>query len=300
MTYNTEGEITVWQNMPFQAGYAPGGLSSLTSGSTSTTTGGTAAGALTGSLVGLGGIGSLYAPIQRQNVELRLRIKPQINESDYVRLDVDEQTEEIASNDPVLGPTTAKRSAKTTVVAKDQETVVIGGLIQERTIRGVKKVPVLGSLPVLGWLFRNETSKKTKTNLLLFLTPYIIRDQADYRRIFERKMAERAEFVKRFYGEDTAYEGPIDYDRKPGPLSRVRRGTQQELNRYENGGPGGEDERVIRPAQRYAPPQMDKGDAPGPAPSPAPFPLEPKEEPAPGTQQPAPPAPEGSKPNPGE
>ena len=302
MTDNTEGEITVGQNVPFQAGYAPGGLSSLTSGST-TTTPGTATGALTGSLVGLGGIGSLYAPIQRQNVELRLRIKPQINESDYVRLDVDEQTEEIASNDPVLGPTTAKRSAKTTVVAKDQETVVIGGLIQERTIRGVKKVPVLGSLPVLGWLFRNETSKKTKTNLLLFLTPYIIRDQADYRRIFERKMAERAEFVKRFYGEDIISEGAIDYDRKPGPLSRVRRGTQQELNRYENGGPGGEDERVIRPAQRYAPPQMDKGDTARPVPSPAPLPLEPAEEPAPGTQQPAqpaPPPPEESKPNPGE
>jgi general secretion pathway protein D len=299
MTDNTEGEITVGQNVPFQAGYAPGGLSSLTSGA-GTGTGGTAAGALTGSLVGLGGIGSLYAPIQRQNVELRLRIKPQINESDYVRLDVDEQTEEIASNDPVLGPTTAKRSAKTTVVAKDQETVVIGGLIQERTIRGVKKVPVLGSLPVLGWLFRNETSKKTKTNLLLFLTPYIIRDQADYRRIFERKMAERAEFVKRFYGEETAYEGPIDYDRKPGPLSRVRRGTQQELNRYENGGPGGEDERVIRPVQRYAPPQMDKGDTARPPPSPAPLPLEPTDESAPGTQQPAPPAPEEPKPNPGE
>ena len=112
-------------------------------------------------------------------------------------------------------------------------------------------------------------------------------------------MAERAEFVKRFYGEDTAYEGPIDYDRKPGPLTRVRRGTQQELNRYENGGPGGEDERVIRPAQRYAPPQMDKGDTARPAPSPAPLPLEPTDESAPGTQQPAqpaPPAPEEPKP----
>src|SRR5205814_8615188 len=214
---NTEGEITVGQNVPFQAGYAPGGLSSLTSGSTSTTTGGTAAGALTGSLVGLGGIGSLYAPIQRQNVELRLRIKPQINESDYVRLDVDEQTEEIASVDKTLGPTTSKRTAKTTVVAKDQETVVIGGLIQDRTTKSVQKVPVLGSLPVIGWLFRNESTKRQKTNLLLFLTPYIIRDQGDYRRIFERKMAERAEFVKRFYGDETGYEAAIDYERKPGP-----------------------------------------------------------------------------------
>ena len=297
MTDNTEGEITVGQNVPFQAAYAPSAsaLTSLT-GSTSTTT--TTAQA---SLLGLGGLGSLYAPIQRQNVELRLRIKPQINESDYVRLDVDEQTEEIASVDKQLGPTTSKRSAKTTVVAKDQETVVLGGLIQERNLRNVQKVPVLGSLPVLGWLFRSETTKKTKTNLLLFLTPYIIRDQSDYRRIFERKMAERAEFVKRFYGEETKYETAIDYDRKPGPLSRVRRGVQQELDRYENGGPGGPDERVIRPGQRYAPSELDKGGfAPAP-PAPAPLPAEPKQEPAPGVQVPqeqqqAPPEPEQSPP----
>src|SRR5207245_1584781 len=170
---------------------------------------------------------------------------PQISASDTVRLDVDEQTEEIASTDPQLGPTTSKRSAKTTVVVKDQETVVLGGLIQERTVKGISKVPFLGSLPILGWLFRNESTTRTKTNLLLFLTPYIIRDQSDYRRIFERKMAERAEFVKRFYGEETQYEAAVDYDRKPGPLSRVRRGVQQELNRYENGGPGSPDERVI-------------------------------------------------------
>ncbi len=301
MTDNSEGEITVGQNVPFQAGFSPNsaGLSSL-AGATTTTPGTTTntSGAVAGSLVGLGGLGSLFAPIQRQNVELRLRIKPQINESDYVRLDVDEQTEEIASTDPVLGPTTSKRTAKTTVVAKDQETVVIGGLIQERTIKGVKKVPVLGSLPLLGWLFRNETNHKTRTNLLLFLTPYIIRDQGDYRRIFERKMAERAEFVKRFYGEETPYTAAIDYDRKLGPVQRVRRGVQQEMNRYENGGPGGPDQRVIRPQQRYAPAEMDKGGF-GPAipvPSPAPLPAEPKQEPSPGVQTAPPPAPEETPP----
>jgi len=244
----------------------------------------------------LGGLSSLYAPIQRQNVELRLKIKPQINESDYVRLEVDEQTEEIASVDKQLGPTTSKRSAKTTVVAKDQETVVLGGLIQERTIRDVKKVPLLGSLPVVGWLFRNESTKKTKTNLLLFLTPYIIRDQSDYRRIFERKMAERAEFVKRFYGEETGYQTVIDYDRKLGPLSRMRRGVRDELNKIENGGPGAPDERVIRAPGRYVPPEMDKSGRPAAAPPPAPPPPEPSKEPAPGTQ--APPAGTEQKPAP--
>src|SRR5207248_8487894 len=91
MTDNTEGEITVGQNVPFQAGYSPqlGGLSSLASAATTGTTGTTTTPAVS-SLLGLGGLGSLYAPIQRQNVELRLRIKPQINDSDYVRPQVAE------------------------------------------------------------------------------------------------------------------------------------------------------------------------------------------------------------------
>jgi general secretion pathway protein D len=229
----------------------------------------------------LGGLGSLYAPIQRQNVELRLRIKPQISASDSVRLEVDEQTEEIASTDPQLGPTTSKRSAKTTVVVKDQETVVLGGLIQERTVKGVSKVPFLGSLPILGWLFRNESTTRTKTNLLLFLTPYIIRDQSDYRRIFERKMAERAEFVKRFYGEDTRYQAAVDYERKTSMLSRLRRGVQAEMSRAENGGPGTVDERVIAPARGTAPPDQRL-----PAEPPSPAPLTPEGRgPPPGVQQ---------------
>ncbi|HSP80839.1 MAG TPA: type II secretion system secretin GspD, partial [Myxococcaceae bacterium] len=197
-TDNEEAEITVGQNVPFQAGFSP---SSLGTGlGTGTTTGGTTGG-LNPSLLGsLGGLGNFFAPITRQNVELKLTVKPQINESDYIRLAITEQTEEIASTDPVLGPTTSKRSAKTTVVAKDQETVVIGGIMQDRTIESVSKVPVLGDIPLIGHLFRETTRRKTKTTLLLFLTPYIIRDQTDFRRIFERKMKERQQFVEQFYG----------------------------------------------------------------------------------------------------
>jgi general secretion pathway protein D len=285
MVDNTEGEIVVGQNVPFQAGYAPN-LSGLlgTSGTTTTTGGTTTTTGIPTNLVGLGGLGSLYAPIQRQNVELRLRIKPQISASDTIRLEVDEQTEEIASTDPQLGPTTSKRSAKTTVVVKDQETVVLGGLIQERTVKGVSKVPFLGSLPILGWLFRNEDTTRTKTNLLLFLTPYIIRDQSDYRRIFERKLAERAEFVKRFYGEDKKYQAAIDYERKPGMLTRLRRSVQKEFSRAENGGPGATDERVIAPSRGTLPPDaMPRSTEP---PNPAPQIPEERTTPPPGIQLP--------------
>src|SRR4029453_800004 len=122
---NEEAEITVGQNVPFQAGFAP--QVPTGTGTTSTTSPANAGSPL-------GGLGAYYAPINRQNVELKLNIKPQINASDYIRLVINESAEEITSQDPTLGPTTSKRTAKTTVVAKDQETVVIGGIMQERSI----------------------------------------------------------------------------------------------------------------------------------------------------------------------
>ncbi|NMO23647.1 type II secretion system secretin GspD, partial [Pyxidicoccus fallax] len=240
---NEEAEITVGQNVPFQSGFSPSSLGSTVGG----VTGGT--GGLNPSILGgLGGLGSLYAPITRQNVELKLTVKPQINDSDYIRLVITEQTEEIASSDPVLGPTTSRRSAKTTVIAKDQETVVIGGIMQDRTLETVTKVPVLGDIPILGHLFRETTRRKTKTNLLLFLTPYIIRGPEDFRVIFERKMKERQQFVEQFYGQVPGYDVAVDFSRKPGPLSRMNQSVLKEQQRAENGGPGAAGERIIAPA----------------------------------------------------
>lgn len=257
---NEEAEITVGQNVPFQAGFAPQGLQNII---------GSAAGSQTGGLGGLGGLGgfglgSLFAPIQRQNVELRLKIKPQINESDYIRMEVEEQTEEIAEQDPQLGPTTAKRTAKTVVVAKDQTTVVIGGLIQERTINSVQKTPILGDIPVIGRLFRDTSTSRIKTNLLLFLTPYIIRDQSDFRRIFERKMRERDEFVAAFYGTAPEYEVPVDYARKAGPVALLSREVRAELQKVEHGGPGAPGQMQIVPRGSVPESEMQlREEAPG-------------------------------------
>lgn len=247
-TDNEEAEITVGQNVPFQSGFSAGlgslgGLAGL--GGLGTTTGASGLGAL-GALGGLGGVP--FGQIQRQNVDLKLNIKPQINESDYIRMVVTEQIEEIASQDPVLGPTTSKRTAKTTIVAKDQETVVIGGIMQDRVVESVSKVPVLGDIPLLGQLFRQQSRRKVKTNLLLFLTPYIIRESSDFRRIFERKMKERQQFVEQFYGATTTYDVAIDFSRKPGPLARMTQVMMREANKVENGGPGAPGEKVIAPA----------------------------------------------------
>ncbi|WNG25075.1 type II secretion system protein GspD [Cystobacter fuscus] len=253
---NEEAEITVGQNVPFQSGFSPSSL-----GTTGTTTG--TSNPVNSLLGSLGGLSSLYAPITRQNVELKLTIKPQINESDFIRMAITEQTEEIASTDAVLGPTTSKRSAKTTVVARDQETVVIGGIMQERTIETVAKVPILGDVPLLGHLFRSTNKSKTKTNLLLFLTPYIIREQSDFRRIFERKMQERQQFVEQFYGQVAGYDVPVDFERKTGPLGRMRRTVLTEEQKAENGGPGMAGERILRPANGAPAP------SPGATPAPA-------------------------------
>jgi general secretion pathway protein D len=261
---NEEAEITVGQNVPFQSGFNPSSLGSSVSGGTGSGT----AGGLGGILGGLGGLSSLYAPITRQNVELKLTVKPQINESDYIRLVISEQTEEIASSDPVLGPTTSRRSAKTTVIAKDQETVVLGGIMQDRTLESVTKVPVLGDIPIIGHLFRETTRKKTKTNLLLFLTPYIIRGPEDFRIIFERKMKERQQFVEQFYGQVPGYDVAVDFSRKPGPMSRMNQAVLKEQQRAENGGPGANGERIIAPASQ-SPARTNGRTAPAPSPAPA-------------------------------
>ncbi|MDF1562215.1 MAG: type II secretion system secretin GspD [Deltaproteobacteria bacterium] len=243
---NEEAEITVGQNVPFQSGFAPSGVSSMLGNLGGANTQTNISPALSSLAGGLGGLSSFYAPIQRQNVELKLKLTPQINESDFVRLAIEEQTEEIASNDPQLGPTTARRTAKTTIVAKNGQTVVIGGLIQERTIRTVNKVPFFGDIPILGWLFRSNETKKLKTNLLLFLTPYIINGPHDFQRIFQEKLAEREEFVQQFYDVGGGYEASIDFSRRQGPLGHLIQTVDEEALAPENGGPG-RGVRVIEP-----------------------------------------------------
>jgi general secretion pathway protein D len=124
-----------------------------------------------------------FNSIQRQDVGITLRITPQITEGDYVKLNiyheisaVKETTESIITS---VGPTTTKRSTKTSVIVKDGQTVVIGGLMQETEQNGVEKVPILGDLPILGWAFKYKTVSKSKKNLLVFLTPYIVKESSE-------------------------------------------------------------------------------------------------------------------------
>ncbi len=201
---NEDGEISVGQNLPFQgASFGGGG----------------AAGGL------LGGLGGFATPVQRTDVALKMKLTPHVNEHDMIRLEVDQEIQDILSpNFNGLGPATSKRSAKTTVVARDQQTIVIGGLMSDRNVERVTKIPFLGDIPILGFFFRNTTRTIQKTNILIAVTPYVITDQSDLRRVLEKKLKERREFVERFGTQDVVNpEAAIDYRRKRGMLEEINR-----------------------------------------------------------------------------
>lgn len=163
---NQEAEIVSGQNVPFVA-----------SRSTSETN-----------------LANTFATVERRDVGITLRITPQISEGGTLRLDIFEEVSDVISNDPQLGPTTSIRSATTTVVAKDGQTVVIGGLMSDNAIKSETKVPFIGDIPVIGNFFRSNVYGNRKLNLLIFLTPHIIRNEREQRNL---SVAERDRLMVR-------------------------------------------------------------------------------------------------------
>ena len=133
--------------------------------------------------------------ITRQDVGITLKITPQISEGDYVKLDIYEEISALLAgqSDNILttiGPTITKRSTKTAVVVKDKQTVVIGGLMQDSDEDTTTKAPFFGDLPLIGWLFKYKTTTKTKTNLLVFLTPHIVTEADQLGKLSRDKLTE--------------------------------------------------------------------------------------------------------------
>ncbi|MFN3396728.1 MAG: type II secretion system secretin GspD [Thermodesulfovibrionales bacterium] len=140
--------------------------------------------------------GTILSSIERKDVGITLKITPQITEGDYVKLDIYQEISSLKQDSETIliniGPTTTKRSTKTSVVVKDRETVVIGGLMQERDEENLRKMPVLGDIPILGWLFKHKRTEKRKTNLLVFLTPHIVKDSERLTELTIQKRREMA------------------------------------------------------------------------------------------------------------
>jgi general secretion pathway protein D len=180
-TDNQEAEIVVASNVPFVTATSQTQVSTLTT-------------------------------IERKDVGIILRFTPQVSEGDKVTLKLYEeisaiQTTVTAGIDPrQVGPTTSKRTAKTTVVVDNKQTVVIGGLFRDDFDATQQKIPCLGDLPLLGTLFGRTQDNTRKTNLVIFLTPHIIRTAEDLRRIKEQV----GEHHQRFRREEDVQGAPID------------------------------------------------------------------------------------------
>ncbi|HEU0264389.1 MAG TPA: type II secretion system secretin GspD, partial [Geobacterales bacterium] len=147
---NKEAEIFVGENIPLLS------QSSLTSGGVS------------------------QQSIERKDTGITLRLTPQISEGEYVKLDIYQEISSVKeSKGQAQDLVTTKRSAKTSVVVKNRETVIIGGLIQDRETETVRKVPLFGDIPLLGWFFKTRSTTREKINLMIALTPRIIRGAGD-------------------------------------------------------------------------------------------------------------------------
>ena len=151
---NEEAEIVVGQNVPF----ITGSYSSTSGGSTPT---------------------NPFQTIERQNVGITLKIKPQINEGDAVKLDIEQSVDSLsASSVGAADLITNTRSIKTSVIVDDGQMIVLGGLLEDNVKESEQKVPLLGDIPLLGWLFKYKTTSNDKKNLMVFMHPTIIRDAA--------------------------------------------------------------------------------------------------------------------------
>lgn len=146
---NEEAKIVIGQNVPFITGqYAQ------TSG---------------GSI-------NPFQTIERKDVGLTLKVKPQISESDTIKLQIYQEVSSVSDSANSAGITTNKRSIETSVMVDDGNIIVLGGLIEDRITETINKVPLLGDIPVLGNLFKTQGREHKKTNLMVFLRPYVMRD----------------------------------------------------------------------------------------------------------------------------
>ena len=118
-----------------------------------------------------------YTQYEYKDVATKLSITPHINQSNVLRLEI--ETEVVRAKDTSDTPTTFKRTATTTVILNDKSTVVIGGIIGQDAADTNYKVPLLGDIPLLGWLFRTHSTTSRKTNMFIFITPRIVRNPAE-------------------------------------------------------------------------------------------------------------------------
>ncbi|GAB3771833.1 hypothetical protein GCM10028796_41380 [Ramlibacter monticola] len=153
---NEEAKIVIGENVPFVTGQF------------------TNTGASNGSV-------NPFTTVDRKDVGLTLRVKPQISENGSVRLTIYQENSAVKAGTELApnGPTTTKQTVETNVLVDDGQIVVIGGLLQDQYSGTTQKIPGLGDVPGLGALFRSDNRQRTKSNLMVFLRPVVVRDAQD-------------------------------------------------------------------------------------------------------------------------
>ena len=128
-----------------------------------------------------------YTNYEYKDVATTLAITPQINQADVVRLEINVEVIKLKGSELTTTPSTFTRTADTTVVVHNEETVVIGGMIGQDTTSSNYKVPILGDVPLLGWLFKSHGDTQRKTNLYIFITPRIVENPAELAALYHKK-----------------------------------------------------------------------------------------------------------------
>ena len=153
--------------------------------------------------------------LEYRDVGVTLKVTPQINERRFVKLKIFEEisrvvseTTQVSPSQVVLAPTTTKRTAETNVQVRDGQTVVIAGLVGDNVDVSSTKVPCLGDIPIVGWLFKSETRNTTRTNLLIFLTPYIVGTPEEAEEIYRQKSSYMDELTRGATEQDVQPEEP--------------------------------------------------------------------------------------------
>lgn len=192
---NEEGKIVVGQNVPFVTG-------SSTSASNPST--------------------NPFQTIERQDVGITLKIKPQINEGDSVTLNVYQEISSVTSDTSAADIVTNKRSIETRVLIKDNMTLVLGGLISDEMRDSGDRVPFFAKLPLIGKLFRNDRKEVSKKNLMVFIKPTIINDFAHADELTEGKYNFIRERQLRYADQDIPAGVPALPPRVGAPLKELK------------------------------------------------------------------------------
>ncbi len=190
--------------------------------------------AVTSAAIGAGAI----EKVEKENADLSLEIKPNISHAgNYVTMKVDLEANEGGLDQNTGVPKINKRQTSQIVTVKNSQTVVVSGLVKRRESEVFQKIPLLGDIPLLGWLFRNSQLQKETTSLMIFLTPHVVYGANDLAAIYDKKVAERDEMMANAFGSDSdddfvkAMPTRADGQYKPDELDALEEKDAEELRR---------------------------------------------------------------------